>query len=1451
VTETTKPAAPIEDVLALTPLQQGLFSLARLADDGIDLYTMQFVVDIAGPVDARRLRRSAETILARHPNLRASFWDQDLPHPVQIIPAETDLPWRQSQTAVGEFDAVAETERHTNFDVVAGPLLRFVLLSAGPESHRLILTVHHLLMDGWAVAVFFDELVAIYTAGGDTDPLDPPRPYRDYIGWLAGQNLTAATGAWLDYLAPLNAPTILADGDRAALGTVIPRRHQVALDRDDTTRLTDWARRHGLTLSTVLEFAWAVVLARLTDRRDVAFGTIVSGRPQQLTGVETMVGLFINTVPVVAQLRGTVLQTCQVLQRDTAAMRELGYLSLSQLQRAAHNALFDTLLVFENAPIGSTGQGVTTPDGVQFIPVTVESLTHYPLTVVSHPPRDGRLVVLLEAAPDALGQLSVPDIGQRILQVLRQLPDTTRVDALDVLLPRERTRVTEPPPPQRHPRTIPDLFAAAAAAGPHTPALTSHDRTLSYGELAAESARLARALIQRGVGPEDQVAIALPRSLESITAILAVLQTGAGYVPVDLTLPKARIESILRRADPKFTLTTGTLAKLSADAAEHDPAPVTGRAHPDGAAYVIFTSGSTGEPKGVIGTHRALASYFADHQQRMYAPAVARLGRVLRIAHAWSLSFDASWQPLVGLLGGHTVHLFSADDMRDADKIVDGINRHRLDMIDTSPSMFTQLSTAGVLDCGPAHRLSVLALGGEPIAAHTWKRLQQVSPTAVHNCYGPTEATVEAVVADVTGSAVPVIGKPVRGMVARVLDSALREVPDGVAGELYLAGAQLTRGYLGRPGATATRFVADPFGSGNRMYRTGDLVRRRPGGQLVYLGRGDDQIKVRGYRVEIAEVEAALAAAPGVSAAAVLPVPGHTGTRLAGFVTAAGPGVEPTRVRAEISARLPSYMVPARIVVVAAMPLTANGKLDTEALLARAGSGATQPGRTPATDTERTLSVALAEVFDGAPGAEQDLFDLGMDSIVALSVVQAARRRGLALRARMVLECSTVADLAAAIDADVAARPVAGADDAGPIPLLPAARWLYEHGSPRRLGQTEAIRLPAGIDGDRLRAALAAVVDGHEVLRSRLDRATLTLLPATPTELLTEVVVESPAPDALRAAVTEHGRRLLEGLDPERGVLLRGVWLRPPAGESVLLLAAHVLGADPASWRVLLGELDIALTATGAPIYEHTGYRRWAAALSARAQRLDTAPFWAAQLAGDDPDLGARRIRPDADRAGDLTVATAFTDAETTARLLDSGWPVHDVLVAAAARTVTAWRQRRGQPTPEPLLALETHGRADTLIDQADTTDTVGLLTGIYPLRVGRPDPGRVGRRRAAIPGDGIDYGLLRYLRPDTAAQLGGHREPQLLLNYLGRADLAGSGPRLDRELLAGLTPVPEPDLAVRHELSIFAVVIAAGDRPLLTTQWRALPEVLGDADIAALQAIFDDALHNTLQEAR
>lgn len=889
----------------------------------------------------------------------------------------------------------------------------------------------------------------------------------------------------------------------------MPEVHVLKLTETETERLRAWAGTSGLTLNTAVQYAWSVVLGRLTDRDDVVFGTTVSGRPDELTGVETMIGLFINTIPVRVRLDTAdgggdgVVAACRRLQREAVAMRGAGYLSLSEIQRAAgRGGLFDTLFVFENVPVGDVLRPVNLADGTEWSVIESQGLTHYPLAVVSYL-LEGELSIGVEAVPALLGHLAPADLPERLAQVLRRLPDlgTARSADLDVLLPGEQPRPPVEPAAEILGGGVAELFARCAAATPDALALSTADQRFTYRELAAAAQRVAAALIARGVGAEDVVALALPRSAESVIAVLGVLAAGAAYVPLDIELPAARIESILRQAAPRVVLTTAGVEVLDeigelpdlldmATAAVADPGdtafPVP--VHPDQRAYLIFTSGSTGEPKGVVGTHRALAAYFADHRERVYRPAVTRLGRPLRIAHAWSLSFDASWQPLIGLFDGHAIHLFGQAEMRDAGELVAGIRRHELDMIDTTPSMFAQLAAAGLVDEYGNVPLAVLALGGEAIGAPLWRQLAALSGTAVHNCYGPTETTVEAVVAAVTDpNGVPVIGAPTTGTAGYVLDSRLRAVPNGVVGELYLAGAQLARGYIGRPGGTAERFVADPYQLGARMYRTGDLVRRSASGELAYLGRADGQVKIRGYRIELGEVETALAALPGVRSAAVLPYRRPSGAVLVGFVIGAGPDFDAGDLRARLAGSLPAYMVPQRVLAVDALPVTGNGKLDVrrlEALAAEAFRG--EAGGAARTDTERAICAVIAELTGGPrPGVDDDLIELGLDSIVALSLVNGLRRAGIATTPRTILSVGTIAELAARIDSGDTAEHRSAVAEYGAVGAVPILSWMHEYGGYRRFSLSALLVLPAGIGAAQLVAVLQALLDGHDLLRAR------------------------------------------------------------------------------------------------------------------------------------------------------------------------------------------------------------------------------------------------------------------------------------------------------------------------------------------------------------------------------
>ncbi|SEB06254.1 MULTISPECIES: non-ribosomal peptide synthetase [unclassified Mycobacterium] len=1451
---TLQPAPVIEDVLALSPLQQGLYSMAQL-DQADDPYLIAMSADIDGDVDAALLRDCAAALLVRHPNLRASFVQAGA-RTVQVIPSAVDLPWRQLTAASPDAaDDLEAQERRRPFSLERGPAIRFLLIEM-PERHwRFAVIAHHIVIDGWSLPLFVGELLALYAAGGDISVLPAaPRPYRDYIGWLAARDPEVSRRRWQQHLAGLDGPTMLAPAlGSGELGDDLPHTTEVKASAGETHRLVEAARARGVTVNTLTQMAWAAILSVLTDRRDVVFGVTVSGRPGELAGVESMVGLFINTVPLRVRLDPLrrVGEQCLALQRDAAELREHSYLSHTELRTLGGvGELFDSLLVYENFPPGGlVGSGEFDVRGATFRPRALQSLAHFPVTVAAHL-TDGELTILVETKDGATGLVPPESLGRQVLAVLQRLVDgwdrPLRDVGINLAAPEVAAR-----PDTTETGGIHEKFTATARSKPGSVALTYDGGALTFRGLDEASDRVATELRRRGVGTETPVPVLLRRGPDYVVAMLGVLKAGGLIVPLDPSMPADRIAEILGQTNASVIVDDALLAAAgNQPTGEFDPVPT----HPGQGAYIVFTSGTTGKPKGVIGTHAAVLAYAADHADRVLHPAVAKAGRPLRVAHAWSFTFDAAWQPLAALLDGHGLHIVSDEVQRDAEALVATIGQYGVDLIDTTPSMFTQLQAEGLLTTVP---LTALALGGEAVDPNAWAAIRNEcdrTGMSAYNCYGPTETTVEAVVAAFTEHDTPSIGRPTTATRAYVLDAWLRPVPDGVTGELYLAGGQLTRGYLGRAGETATRFVADPNARGARMYRTGDVVRRDPvTGGLQFQGRSDDQVKIRGFRVEPGEVAAVLHAHPGVRHAHVTVRRHGSGPRLVAYVAGAASATE---LRRMLTSRLPRYLVPHHIIAVDEIPLTVNGKVDDAALAAMDAAAGTGQAAAPATATELAVAVLFADVLEVADPAgldvTADFLDLGLDSIVALSVVQAARRRGLAVRARMMLDCTSIRELADELDAEneLAATAV---EEAGPVPVLPNVHWLYQYGDGRRLAQTQAVRLPDAMTAEQLTTLLDNVIAAHPALRSRLDRATMTLVDHPVDSVLSEVSIDG---DVV-AAVAEQTDLAVGRLDPEQGRLLQAVLLNTESDGKVLVLSAHVLAVDPASWRIVLGELEngwhaLNSGAQPATIREHTSYRAWSRLLAQRAQDLDTVDFWEAQVSGPDPALGSRRVRPETDCAAHVVVAMAIIDPDLTARLLGAGQPVTDLLAAVTARTITRFRHRRGQDTPAPLVALETHGRADTVVsgDEVDTGDTVGLFSAIYPVRISSEAPHQVSAEIAAVPGHGIDFGLLRYLRSDTAERLSAHPEPQVLLNYLGRVHLGASGAalQLDGALLAGASPVPEPNYAVHHELTLMAGIVDHEGTTMLGVQWRTVPDILSADDIAELQQLWESQLREVVK---
>ncbi|MDX3658021.1 amino acid adenylation domain-containing protein [Streptomyces sp. ID05-26A] len=1351
---------PIEDVLPLSPLQQGMLFHALYDESADDVYTAQFVLGLSGDVDAGRLHRAAQALLDRHANLRVALVHEDVDEPVQVVLRDVELPWAQHEFTAAEFAEFLERDRTTRFVLDEPPLLRMTLVELGERDFRLVISNHHVLLDGWSLPLLVRDLLELYR--GVTPPA--PRPYRDYLAWLAAQDLDASVAAWLDAIGDVDGPTLLAPA--APKVPVRPGKVRLELTEELTARIYARAREHGLTVNTVVQGLWGLLLAGAANREDVLFGATVSGRPAGLPGVDGMIGLFINTVPVRVRVRGTVLDVLKSVQNEQGALMEHQHIGLTEVQRAVGQGdLFDTLVVFESYPVDTDAVAERErAAGITISQVEVDDSTHYPLTLAVG--AEERLTVVFEYRPGVFDEVWAHTLADRFRRAAEVFADEPGIDVrhVELLSGNEIAALREWGTGKvlGTEGTLDRVLAEQARRTPDATAIVAGERRLTFRQWNERANQVARRLVEAGAGPEKIVALLLPPGPDVLVALAAAFKAGAAYLPLDPEWPAERIDFMLRDADPAIVLTS--LPDVTGVAAD-DLEPVARPEHP---AYVIYTSGSTGTPKAVVVPHRAIANLLVSHRTDLFDPAQERVGRPLRVAHAWPMAFDASWQPMLWMFAGHELHLVPADTRRDADLLRKFLADNEIEFVELSPSLLAQVAS----EPGWRGALKVLGVGGEAVPLPLWRSLRAEPDLAIYNLYGPTECTVDSAACDFDRTENPCIGSPVGNAHAYVLDRSLRPCPQGVEGELYIAGAGLARGYLDRPGTTAERFVANPFGApGTRMYRTGDVARWNAEGLIELLGRVDDQVKIRGFRIEPGEIEAVLLRDERVRRAVVIAredVPGVK--RLVAYVVASGT----EGLRDHCAAALPEHMVPAAIVRVDSFPLTRNDKLDVKALPAPDWTATSS--RPPATVREKQIAELFAEVL-GLPavGADDSFFALGGDSIVSMRLVSKARGAGLSFSPRDVFEQRTVAALAAVVRSAVQSGP---SDGVGEVPLTPMLHWLNDNAPYDRLSQARLLCTPAELTEQRLVDLVRALLDRHDVLRARFD-GTFTVPPqGTVAPAVRRIDATALSYQDITELLPSVMEEELAELRPASGDMTRFVWFDTGDRQGRLLVLLHHLVVDGASWGVLVPELADLWDGRELPPVG-TSFREWATGLQEAARaKAPELPLWREVLAGPDPLLGTRRLDPAVDTRATMRATRTSLDEETTEALLTRvparhGVTVDDVLLSGLAHAVSRWRDASDTSL---LLALEGHGREEQVVPGADLSGTVGWFTSVYPVRV---DPGDLaadvpkGLRRVneqlAVPDKGIGHGLLRYLNPDTAAELARLPEPQLEFNYLGR----------------------------------------------------------------------------------
>jgi amino acid adenylation domain-containing protein/non-ribosomal peptide synthase protein (TIGR01720 family) len=1267
----------VEDAYPLSALQSGiLFHSLYEPESGV--YFEQLHCRFEGPLQPDAFREAWGRAAERHAVLRTRFaWD-GLAAPIQIVQRSVELPWTEEDwrgldaaAIETRWRAFLRADRERGFDLERPPLMRLALLRCGERSWRFAWSHHHLLLDGWSLAILLKEVMALYASsalGHAASSLESPRPYRDYVAWLRAQDPAEAEAFWRAGLAGIAAPTPLGVDRRAAPPTDDAERYgerRGRLSREWTERLERLARSQHLTPSTVVQGAWALLLGHYSGERDVVFGTTVAGRSSPLPGIESMLGLFINTVPARVPIDDArrVVDWLREIQESQARARQYEHSSLVEIHGWSDvprgQPLFESLLVFENYPVDASlrhlGEGLTIAD------VHLEERTHYPLTLIVTPGAELSLRLLYDRGRFDEG--TADRLLEHVENLLRAVTDGSnlRVGELSPLGESEHRRVVADWNDTGRAHAVAPLhrsFEIQAAATPDAVAVVDPTGSRTYRELNARANRLARRLRAVGVGPDVPVGVFLPRSADLIAALLAVLKAGGAYVPLDVSYPRDRVELMLSDAGAPVVLSTRGLAgQLPGHGAgrslvtlddETAASPGDGddprwELDADHLAYVIYTSGSTGRPKGVAITHRSAATFVAWAGATFAAPELAG------VLASTSICFDLSvFEIFVPLLHGGTTLL--AENVLE---LATSPLREQVTLVNTVPSAMQELLRLGPLP--PAVR--VVNLAGEALAPALVQRIYQEPGVArVHDLYGPSEATTYSTVALRTADGPATIGRPIDNTRVYILDRQLAPVPPGVMGELYVAGAGLARGYLHRPDLTAERFLPEPWGpeAGGRMYRTGDLCRWLGDGRIEFIGRADHQVKIRGYRVELGEIESAIGDLPGIEEAAVLAREDTPGDRrLAAYIVpreTAPPAVD--ELRAALRRRLPDYMIPAHFVTLPALPRTPNGKVDRRRLPApdRARPDGEKAFVAPRTEVERRLARIWSEVLGvERVGVHDSFFELGGHSLLATQLASRVREAfEVELPLRDVFEAATVAELACAVERAgrgpraPAIRPVARGG-ALPVSYAQERLWVQAQLAPEddSYHMPAAVRLRGPLDIDVLRRAFDEIVRRHEVLRTTFaqsdGRPVQVIAPALPLDVPVEELAGL-ADHEREAAVLPLARREAQRrFDLARGPLLRVRLWRLDAEDHVLLVTMHHIVADGWSMGVFVREFAVLYEAFGrglpSPLPElplqyadvAAWQRQWLTG-DVMQQQLD---YWTRQLA----DLPTLELIPDQPRA--------------------------------------------------------------------------------------------------------------------------------------------------------------------------------------------------------------------------
>jgi amino acid adenylation domain-containing protein/non-ribosomal peptide synthase protein (TIGR01720 family) len=1467
----------VVETLPLTPLQEGMYFHA-VAEPASEAYFEQWSFHLEGEVRPDLVRDCWSRLCARHDALRTMFvLDEDGRPRQQVLRHRdveltvrdvTDSPVEAREQLLEEAKAA---DRRRGFRLDADPLVRVLLLKWSAEQWDLVWSHHHIVLDGWSAGLVQSEFLETYAASvaGAAALVEPAPSFGTFVRSLPATTDTTFWQRYLDgYQTTAELPRAVQPGSAGL------ERLLVELSPETTERIAAFCRTEAVTLSAFIQAIWGVILSRYAYADDVVFGYVVSGRPPELAGVERMVGLLINTIPVRVQLDGQESFRSLVKRMFTVAadLSTHQHASLVDVQRALGSdaPLVNHVVALENFPLEDGLRAFGRRElGFEITSATSYDRTNYSFDLVVLPGSDAlRFRLSWDGSVHESGLMQ--RLGGQLRYLIEQAvahPDESpcRVN----ILPPDQFHAVVAQPNQTaaaYPdtTTIVDLFDGWATRQPEAPAVVAphvSEQWASYGEVHTRANAVAAALHHDlRIPAGSRVAVCLRPSVDAVVGILGILKAGCTYVPVDPRYPQERVSFILNDSRVQAVLVApddagllGAFACPKVDVAalpQQDPRVVPPVSTPDDVAYVIYTSGSTGQPKGCLVTHRNVVRLLVNERfDFSFGPS-----DVWVMAHA--LSFDFSvWEMYGALLHGGRLVMPARDVVQDVVAFRDLLERFRVTVLNQTPLAFYNL--VAIEDASSDHTLGehlrYVIFGGDrldPTRLQPWIRHYPAGRVALINMYGITETTVHVTYCRLTDAQVlspqglSPVGRPLPETTVYVCDRHLNPQPLGAPGEMLVGGTGVCLGYLDRPELTEARFIADTFSGSGRLYRSGDLAVRDDAGALYFVGRNDTQVKIRGHRIELGEVERALRAVSGVTDAAVIAEQGSAGNELAAVVTGS---VSADLVRAALAERLPEYLVPAAVVVTDTLPLTAHGKLDVAALRALRGRQAASAGpafEAPATEREQLLADVWAEVIGIERVGRHDRFiSLGGDSIKSIQVLARLRARGVTLDLKDLFSYPTVAELAPRLRER---RVVAATDAGGTFPLTPIQRRFFEEHpvDPGHYNHAVLLRFERTVDPAAVRHALQLLQDRHSALRQRVVQ--------TPTGSMMQIVPVGEAVawvvEDLRAAgdplqeMKRLSAREQTAFSLDAGALFRAALFQLPDADRLLLIAHHLV-VDGVTWQILLEDLAAALE--GADLLEPTeSVAAWSAALQHAASEPGTLaelPYWQAMDAdGDNPVFGDAGLYRD---ATEETIEWSASDTADLLRRAPSAYQTNagELLLAATARALGRWTGGTRMQ-----IVLEGHGRDG--VSGVDVSRTAGWFTSLYPFMLDLEDA-PVGRRIRQIkedvrrvPRGGVGYGLLRYLSDAPgASQL--QARPPVSFNYLGefRGAASGGGFSLcDDPIASSASPAgPRP-----FALEVAAIVV---ENRLRLSLIYAAPH-LESSRVRTLRTLLDEELRRVVE---